>query len=217
MKTIAIIPAYNEEKNIERVIEGTKKYVNYTIVVNDGSIDKTVEKARKADLVLTHLVNMGKGLALKTGIEAAIQKKTDVIITIDADMQHDPDDIPRLLKEIKRGSDIVIGSRTIDKEMPFVLKFGNWFLHNSFKKLFKVNIKDTQSGFRAFKSSIYPQLKWASEGYAVETEMLINLNKYNLEYKEIPIKAVYTDKYKGTTPVDGIKIFLSMLLWKLKN
>lgn len=217
MKAIAIIPCYNEEKTIAEVIKKTKKHVNKVIVINDGSTDKTEKKAKKADFILTHVVNMGKGLALKTGIEAAIKKKANIIITLDGDMQHNPDDIPKLINKIKKGADIVIGSRELDKNMPLNLKFGNWFLYKTFKTLFKANIHDTQSGFRAFKAAIYPKLKWTASGYAVETEMLINLNKNNLKYKEIPIKTVYEDKYKGTSIIDGIKIFLSMLLWKLKQ
>ena len=217
MKTIAIIPCYNEEKTRAEVIKKAKKHVDKIIVVNDGSIDNTEKQAKKADLVLTHIVNMGKGLALKTGIEAAIKLKANIIITLDGDMQHDPNDIPRMLKEIKKGKDIVIGCRKLDENMPFTLKFGNFFLYQSFKNLFKVDIHDTQSGYRAFKAEIYPKLKWTSSGYAVETEMLIGLNKNNLKYQEIPIKTVYNDKYKGTSVIDGIKIFLSMLLWKVKQ
>ena len=216
MKTIAVIPCYNEGKTIAEVIKKTKKHVNKVIVVNDGSTDNTEKQAKKADLVLNHIVNMGKGLALKTGIEAAIKNKADIIVTLDGDMQHDPCDIPRLLDKIKKKADIVIGCRELDKNMPLTLKFGNWFLYNSFKTLFKVDIHDTQSGFRAFKSSIYQKLKWNASGYAVETEMLINLDKNHLNYKEIPIKTVYSDKYKGTSVIDGVKIFLSMVLWKLK-
>ena len=216
MKTIAVIPCYNEGKTIAEVIKKTKKHVNKVIVVNDGSTDNTEKQAKKADLVLNHIVNMGKGLALKTGIEAAIKNKADIIVTLDGDMQHDPYDIPRLLNKIKKGADIVIGCRELDKNMPLTLKFGNWFLYNSFKTLFKVDIHDTQSGFRAIRSSIYQKLKWNTSGYAVETEMLVNLDKNHLKYKEIPIKTVYSDKYKGTSVIDGVKIFLSMVLWKLK-
>ena len=215
-KIIAVIPAYNEEKHIEDVINNTKKYVDEIIVVDDGSKDKTFQKSKKADLVLKHIINMGKGLALKTGIEAAIKRKADIIVTIDADGQHNPKDIPRLLKELEKNNlDIVIGGRPFDKNMPLVQRFGNLIIHKMFTSFFHVNVNDTQSGFRIFKSNIYPKIKWLASSYSVETEMLIKVGKCNLKYKEIPIDTIYKDKYKGTTVLDGVKIVMKMAVSKI--
>lgn len=217
-KIIAVIPAYNEEKHIDKVIDNAKKYVDEIIVIDDGSRDKTVQKAKKADLVLKHIINMGKGLALKTGIEAAIQRKADIIVTIDADGQHNPKDIPRLIKELEENKlDIIIGGRPFNKNMPIVQRFGNFIIHKMFTSFFHVDVNDTQSGFRAFRANIYPKIKWLASSYSVETEMLVKVGKCNLKYKEIPIDTVYEDKYKGTTIIDGIKIILDMLLWKIKE
>ncbi|RMF56014.1 glycosyltransferase family 2 protein, partial [Candidatus Woesearchaeota archaeon] len=216
MKTIAIIPAYNEEKNIGNVISETKKYVDEVIVVDDNSSDKTTEIARsKADVVMRHIVNMGKGVALKTGFEEAIRRKADFLVAIDADGQHKPKDIPRLLKEINE-VDIVIGSRLLNEKMPFVQKAGNIFIQKMFELLFKKKIRDTQSGFRVIRSKVYKKIKWEAQQYAVETEMLVNACRNNLRIKEVPIETIYLDNYKGTTVFDGIKIFVRMIFLKLR-
>jgi len=218
MKIIAVMPAYNEERNIADVIKKTKNYVDEVIVVDDGSVDDTIKEAKNADLVLEHMINMGKGLALKTGIEAAIKRRGNIIITIDSDNQHNPKDIPKMVDIIKNEDiDIVIGSRSFNRNMPLSYKIGNIFLYKTFKFLFKVNIVDTQCGFRAFKSNIYNKIRWTASSYSVETEMLIKVGKNRLKYKELPIQTIYEDKYKGTTIFDGIKIFLNMLLWKIRE
>ena len=97
-KIFAIIPAYNEEKQINSVINKTKKYVDEVIVVDDGSKDSTGEIAKKSNaIVLRHLVNLGKGAALKTGCDYAVKNKAGIIIAVDADAQHDPKEIPNFL------------------------------------------------------------------------------------------------------------------------
>lgn len=101
--------------------------------------------------------------------------------------------------------------------MPFISKFGNWFINKSTKILYGLDLKDTQSGYRAFRSSCYRQIRWRANDYSMESEMISNVGKYNLNYKEIPIKTIYEDKYKGTTVLDGIKIVFNMVLWKLKK
>ena len=107
-KIFAIIPAYNEEKHINKVVKQTKKYVDNVIVVDDGSKDKTKAAASKAKaIVLRHLVNLGKGASLKTGCDYAVKNNADIMIVIDADAQHDPDEIPKFLETIKN-CDVVL-------------------------------------------------------------------------------------------------------------
>jgi len=215
MKKIAVIPAYNEEKNISDVIKETKKYVDKIIVVDDGSKDKTYDIA-KVDLKLRHIVNMGKGCSLKTGFMAALNSGADIIITLDADGQHDPSEIPKLINCLKRNKlDAVIGYRTRNPNMPGLFKFGNNFINNSLNVLFGLKVRDSQSGFRVFNAKSCKNLNWSSCDYAVETEMLINIRRLGLKCGEVPIKTTYHDKYKGTTVIDGMLIFLRMLYWKL--
>ena len=216
MKKIAVIPAYNEEDRISDVISNTKKYVDEIIVVDDGSVDDTLNKANKANFKARHIVNMGKGCALKTGFKAALDKGADIIITLDADGQHDPKEIPKLINFLKENDlDAVVGYRSENPNMPSLFKFGNNFINKALKMLFDLNVRDSQSGFRVYKVESCKDLSWNSIDYAVETEMLINLKKLGLKCGEVPIKTTYHDRYKGTTIIDGLFIFLRMLYWKM--
>jgi len=216
-KICAVIPAYNEEQHINSIIDKTYKYVNEVIVVDDGSKDNTYEAASKSKaIVLKHLVNLGKGASLKTGCDYAVNNNADIIIVIDADAQHDPDEIPNFLENIKL-CDIVLAYRKLNKNMPVILKFGNKIINRTINVLYGIKIKDSQCGYRAFSSNAYKKLRWKATDYSMESEMIAKIGKYKLSYKEIPIKTIYSDKYKGTTIIDGVKIVINLLLWKLNN
>ncbi len=214
-KLIAVIPAYNESEHISAVVKATRKYVDEVIVVDDGSSDDTFKQAKPADIVLRHIVNMGKGLAMRTGFEAALRHKADVIVFIDADGQHKPEDIPKLLAKLDSGYDMVSGMRSFDGDMPFVLRFGNWFLVGAFNLLFNAKIHDLSNGFRAIRASSYSFIKWKSSGYAVETEILARARRHKLSIGEIPIQTIYLNKVKGTTVFDGVVMFMNMMYWRI--
>ncbi len=214
MKVAVVIPVYNEEKHLHNVIKRVKKVSSsYDIIVaNDGSTDNTKQIAQKQDVtVLSHVVNLGKGAAAKTGCDYAYRKKYDYIVLIDGDEQHEPEDIPRFIKELKT-HDIVFGYRVIGKA-PFVYKLGNWGLTIISKILFSMAIIDTQSGFRAFSRKAYRKIRWSSRQYGMESEMIFRAQL--LKYKQIPIKNIYHNANKGTTVFDGIKIGFNMIRWKL--
>ncbi len=213
MSLYCIIPAYNEEKRIGPVIEKTRKHCGNIIVVDDGSKDGTYEAANGCT-VLRHIVNLGKGAALKTGCEYATMNGATQIIVLDSDGQHDPDEIPNFIKALKE-NEIVFGFRPKNKNMPAVFKFGNWFIDTSIKTLFKISIKDSQCGYRAFTAEAYKKIKWKSTDYSVESEMIAHTGKHRLKYAQTPIKTIYHDKYKGTTVADGISIVLKMIWWKV--
>ena len=216
-KIFAVIAAYNEEKHINKVVKGAKKYVDRVIVVDDGSKDKTTEIAKKSKaIVLRHLVNLGKGAALKTGCDYAAKNRADIIVVIDADAQHDPNEIPKFLESIKK-YDVVLAYRKLNKNMPFVLKFGNQLINKTINFLYGVKIKDSQCGYRAFTAKAYKSLRWKATDYSLESEMIAKIGKYKLSYCEIPIETIYSDKYKGTTILDGIKIVFNLLFWKLNQ
>ena len=217
-KIIAIIPAFNEEKHIEDIINRTKKCVDKIIVVDDGSADSTYKKSKSADIILRHIVNLGKGAALKTGFLTALKNNADIIITLDADGQNNPEDIPKFIEALeKHKADIVVGARKFNKNMPVIFRLGNWGLRKIFHALFKLNVNDCQSGFRAVRANIYPKIKWQSTNYSVEAEMLANAGRNNLRCIEVPIATKYLNRYKGTTIVDGINIFLQMVIWRLRQ
>ncbi len=214
MKTFVIIPAHNEEKNITKVIKKVKKYSKDIVVVDDGSQDNTSKVAKEEKVkVIRHIINLGKGAAMKTGAEFAVRNKADNIVFLDADNQHDPHEIPRFLNVLK-GRDIIFGSRRRTRTMPIVYKFGNWFISFMSKILFNINIHDTQSGYRAMTADAYKKIRWTSSSYSVESEMIALAGKNKLKCKEIFIKTIYSDKYKGTTIFDGIKIVFSMIWWR---
>lgn len=216
-KIFAVMPAYNEEKHISEIIKATKKYVDCVVVVDDGSKDRTASLARRSKaVVLTHLVNLGKGAALKTGCDYAAENNASFMVGIDADAQHDPKEIPRFLESLK-GHDIVLGYRKLNRKMPFVLKFGNWFINKTIRFLYGVKIRDSQCGYRAFTAKAYKKLRWKASDYSMESEMIAKMGKYKLSYAEIPIATIYSDRYKGTTMLDGIKIVFNLLVWRLNH
>jgi glycosyltransferase involved in cell wall biosynthesis len=208
MSNYAIVPAYNEEKNIFPVLEKIKIYIDHIIVVDDGSIDSTSQLARKAGVtVLKHKINLGKGAALKTGCDYAVECGAVNLVAIDGDGQHDPKEIPLFLEALKE-KDIVFSYRSENEVMPPVLKFGNYFINKVLRTIFRVNVQDSQCGYRAFTSEAYKKIRWDSTDYFMETEMIINVGKERLKHQELPIATIYTDRYKGTTVIDGVKIVL---------
>ncbi len=210
-----VIPAHNEEKNISDVIRKTKNYSKNIAVVDDGSKDETYSIAKKNNvMVLRHIVNLGKGAALKTGCEYAVRNKAEKIIVMDSDGQHNPKDIPRFAKELKN-NDVVFSYRKYYHKIPLILRLGNILINTFISCLYHIKLKDTQCGFRAFSSKAYKKISWNSWGYEVESEMIANTGKHKLKYSEIPIETVYKDRYKGTSVIDGIKIVYNLVWWKI--
>jgi len=212
-----VIPAYNEARRIKEVIKGVKKYTKRIIVVDDGSKDKTFEAAQKQKVeVLRHIVNLGKGAALKTGCDYALRKKATGFIVIDSDGQHDPKEIPKFAWKL-RSHDIVFGQRRFDKNMPLILKWGNRFIDFMIKMLYGIDLQDTQCGYRAFTARAYRKIRWRASDYSLESEMIANAGRAKLKYSTISIATIYSDKYKGTTVMDGMKIVINMVMWRMKR
>ncbi len=218
MKTFVVIPAHNEERHIAQVISETRKYCSNVVVVDDGSRDRTLEEAKNAGVtVLRHAINLGKGAALRTGTEYSIRHGAEAIVFIDSDGQHSPADIPRLLKELE-GADVVFTYRNLKSEhMPLTKKFGNMVLNTLLKLLFGIRIIDTQCGFKAMTSRAYRTLRLMSSDYNIESEIAAKTGKYGLRFRQAPIETIYKDRYKGTTPIDGVKIAMMMLWWKFSR
>ena len=212
-----VIPAYNEEKNIIKVIRETKNYVKKIVVVDDGSKDNTYDVAKKQKvIVLGHMTNLGKGAALKTGCDFAIKQGAEKIVVLDADGQHEPKEIPRFLDALE-DKDIVFGYRKFSRNMPWVFRFGNKAINLITRILYGMNLRDTQCGYRAFTIDAYKKIRWNATDYSMESEMIAKAGRHHLKYAEIQIETIYGDKYKGTTAIDGIKIAIDMLFWRLKG
>ncbi len=214
-----VIPAYNEAQRIKAVLEKTMVFSDNIIVVNDGSKDATSDVARKNGvLVLDHTINLGKGAALRTGCDYALQEKAKMIVVMDADGQHEPEDTPRLIRTLQEQHlDIVFSYRKLNKTMPLILKFGNNVMSLLINWLYRVSLKDSQCGFRCFTSEAYKKIRWRASDYSMESEMIARVGKNNLKYGEIPIRTIYLDKYKGTTVIDGIKVVLYSLWWRVSK
>ena len=214
-----VIPARNEAKNIGRVIEETKKFTNNIMVVDDGSSDTTSQIAKENNVkVLKHIINLGKGGALKTGCDYAFRNGAEIIIAMDADLQHEPKEIPQFIKTLdEQKVDIVFGYRKLDKRMPFILKLGNNIINKLIILLYNINLRDSQSGYRCFTKEAYQKIRWEALDYSMESEMIARAGKNKLKYAEIPIQTIYHDKYKGTTVIDGIKIVVKMIWWKISR
>ena len=216
MNVFVVIPGRNEEEHVYSVIQETKKYASNVIFVDDGSKDKTVSEAKKTGVtVLKHLINLGKGAAIRTGAAYATARGADVIVFMDSDGQHKPARIPELIRKLE-GYDIIFTYRNLKSaNMPIVKKIGNLFLDALLKKLFQIKIIDAQCGYKIMTTQAYGKLHLTSSDYTIESEIAAKTSSHKLKFKQVPIETVYIDKYKGTTIIDGINIALKMLKWRI--
>jgi len=216
MKVYGLIPAYNEEENIQEVISRLKNIKIIPIVVNDGSTDRTNELAKKRRvIVLKHEKNKGKGEALKTGFKYIIQKCKDAkyIVIIDADMQYPPEESIKLVKPLQQGADFVTGYRNL-KELPFRHRLGNCVWKGFFNLLFGTKFKDTNCGFMALTRKAVEKIKNIHGGYIIENSLFIEALKNNLRIEQVPIKVNY-EKISGI--FRGIRVEFSVLIFIIKE
>ncbi len=218
-KTVAVIPAYNEGARIGRVIEGVSKFVDKVIVVNDASIDNTSLVARRSGCCVIDLPsNRGAGFATRSGCEYALSLGAEVIVTIDADGQHNPEDVPLLLEPIfKKEAEITFGIRRRNDKMPLVKKIANAVLYFISKLIFGSNIKDSLTGFHAFTVKCYRNLSLESCGYEVVVEFVYKTVKNKLKYKEVVVETIYNNKEGGMNKRHGLRAIFCMVKWKLKE
>jgi len=211
-----VIPGYNEESRIGIVVELSRRYCSNVLVIDDGSSDNTYEVSEKsgASKVIRMSKNVGKGKALRHGCDVAIKYGAKTIIIIDSDLQHEPSDIPRLLSALD-DNDIVFTYRDFRGSMPLIFRFGNWFISNMVHLLFGIKLWDTQCGYRCFTSDAYKKIRWNSERYSMDTEMIALAGKHKLKFTQIKIKTIYSDRRKGTNVFDGFKIVWNMIIWKI--
>ena len=216
MRTLVVIPAYNEELTIGSVVTLSKKYGD-VLVVDDGSSDRTSEIAQGCGAkVIRHENNLGKGKALKTGFEYALSKGYEVVVTLDADGQHNPDEIPYLLEPIIGGNaELVIGSRYLGKskkQIPAYRRFGLWILNKGTKVASGVEV-DSQSGFRAITLDALKKLTLESNGYSVETDMLVKAKEKGIKLAEVPISVRYDvpNRHKNNPLSYGLGVLASLV------
>ena len=216
MQVVIGIPAYNEEKNIAKIIVKLQNITNKIIVCNDGSTDLTSEISNKMGaIVINHPKNLGYGAAIKSLFSKARELDADVLITFDADGQHRIEDINKVLEPIEHNNaDIVIGSRFLDKKMkiPAYRKFGINAITKMSNITTKKKITDSQSGFRAYNKKSLQEIIPSDNGMGISTEILIKANKKSLRVIEVPITILYEGKTSTHNPMShGISVMLSTM------
>lgn len=218
MKIFIVIPAFNEEKDISKVLRDLEKKGLPTIVVDDGSLDKTFKQASKFKNItlLRHRVNLGKGAAIKTGAQVAFKKGADAVVFMDGDGQHKVSDLDKFIEKLKRGYQVVFGARSLEPGVPLIRFLVNKMASVFINVLFSIYVSDLICGYRAITKEAFKKIHLQSLGYAVETEMVIKTKLFSLKYCEVPIETVYLDKVKGVTIVDAFKLFFEVIFWRIK-
>ena len=214
-KIIAVIPSYSGEKTLETIIKKSSKYVDEVIVIDD-SLTKNIGKiAKKAGaIVFYNKGNKGVGYSRRKGIKKALERNADIIITLDDDLQHKPEDIPKFVEKIKQGYEIVIGVRNL-KKYPFIKKFGNFWLTFLTNLICGTKVRDTECGYKAFSREAVKKLNLRADRYEIEEEIIYEIGRNKLKYTCIAIDSpVYR---KGITIVQGITNFIYLLRRKISD
>lgn len=226
MRLAVVIPAYNEAKSIAKVISSIPRKIKGTtetsvIVVDDGSSDNTRALAQAGGAItLRHRINLGAGAATLTGISAAKRLGFDSVVILDADGQHDPKEIDRLVGCYKeKNADLIIGSRflseTIDK-MPLLKRVGNQIM-NIITYIFSGKmVTDSQSGFRLFGERMLAVMDgFTTSGYEFQSETIVNANRHHFSIVEVPISTIYLAGRQGQSPVNGVNILLQLFIKRI--
>lgn len=223
MQLLISIPAYNEGKVINKVLAKIPKKLNFinkleVVVIDDGSVDDTsVIALNNGVLLVKHILNRGLGASLKTAFELAKKKQVDILITLDADGQHNPGDIRELIGPIiKKQADVVIGSRLLKgyESMPVSRRFINLLANGVTCLMSGIWSTDSQSGFRAFSKKAINRIELITQGMEVSSEIFREIKNNDLVYKEIPIKPIYT-KYsldKGQRLLNAPNVLYKLLI-----
>ncbi len=203
-KITVCVPAYNEENNISDIVQRARNFSDEVIVCNDGSTDNTAELAKKEGaFVVNHHKNLGYGKSVRTLFQTALERNADIIITLDSDGQHNPEQIPSIVEPIvKQGFDIVIGSRFLglkDKlKVPFYRSFGIKTITKFTKQASYKNLTDAQSGFRGYNRHALETMNLVEDGMQISTEILLRAGSKNLTVTEVPVTINYDVKSSST-------------------
>lgn len=213
-KIIAVIPALNEESYIGTVVLKTRQYVDEVIVVDDGSTDQTANVARLAGAtVIKHKQNRGYGASIQTLLSEAKKKEPDIVLLLDADSQHNPDEIPHFIKPIVEGFDVVIGSREKQKaNIPIYRRIGQRIISYSSFFLSKKKIIDSECGFRGLSKKAIAILEPRENGMAISAEIIAIAENKGLKITTVPVSAIYTKDGSTQNPIrHGIGVLVRIL------
>lgn len=224
-QTVALIPAYQDEKHIGDIVRRTLERLDHVIVVDDGSTDQTGQRAREAGAeVITHNQNRGKGEAIKTGLTHLLAsastagdgtpRKLVWVSLLDSDGQHLPEEIDRFLAvaAVATQPTFLIGTRMNDlSKMPFVRRVVNRYMSDQISRLCGQEIPDTQCGFRMVNRQLVPALLGGGNRFEYETEVLIIASRGGYRVESVPISTVYSDEVSKIHPLrDAVRFFKLM-------
>jgi len=216
-RILVCIPAFNEAKSITEIISKSKKYASGVIVYDDGSSDDTSEVAKSAGaIVIRNPENKGYGVAIRSLFQAAKEQDADIMVTLDSDGQHDPDQIAEVIEPLKQGFDIVIGSRFLKRDgkqkVPRYRSFGIKTITKLTQAASYHGLTDSQSGFRAYNKNALSKINLFEDGMAVSVEILLRAKEKNLSTVEVPITISYDSRDTSThNPIShGIGVLYSV-------
>ncbi|MCJ7458104.1 MAG: glycosyltransferase family 2 protein [candidate division Zixibacteria bacterium] len=217
-KILVLIPAFNAEKTISSLIAQISAFTQRKdiLVVDDGSTDRTYQLAKESGAnCIQHTRNKGKGEALKTGFEYAVEQGYSGVITLDADLQHDPKFIPEFIKKAENStSDILVGTRHIElKTMPF----SRWLTNNVTSIIVSIlgdtKVRDSQSGYRYISTDVLKTVKLSTKKYELESEILIKAGRKGFKIAPVPISTIYHGSKSFINPLVDTGRFIK-LMWK---
>jgi glycosyltransferase involved in cell wall biosynthesis len=204
IRTAALIPAFNEEPAIARVVEGIRPAVAHVLVVDDGSTDGTAGRARSAGAeVVRHEINRGKGHAIRTGLTRVFAGDFTHVVLLDGDMQHLPQEATKLLAAAtETGADAVLGERCFVKSrMPVSRYHANRIGSRVLSWFVGAPVGDTQCGFRVFRVDALRGMRLKATGYEIETEMLVKVRRRGGRLVRVPVTAVYGSEHSKLRPI----------------
>jgi glycosyltransferase involved in cell wall biosynthesis len=216
-QVLAIIPAYNESTRIAHVVTGACAHLP-VLVVDDGSVDNTAAKAEEAGAkVLRQAPNQGKGAALRAGFRCALDGDFEAVLTLDADGQHDPDEIPQFLHAYaERGSDLIIGARDFQR-IPLVRRIANTLGRWTFSWALGQPVQDNQSGYRLISRRLLEDtLDSRESGFQFEVEMIVTCVQRGYVLDWVPIRTIYAGEKSHINPLQHIINFLRVV-WQTRQ
>jgi len=202
-RIMIIIPAYNEEESIAKLLPSLNFPPQDIIVVDDGSTDNTISKSQSFGVhVIRHEKNKGKGMAHRTGFNFASKEEARWVITMDADGQHSPKDIPKFIKAIKeKKGDMIIGEREVTiRTMPFLRFLTNLWTSFIVSILGGKRVKDAKSGFRAISKEIFTSISFSTNNFQTESEIIIKAARRGFRITSVPVRTIYNESYSYIKP-----------------
>ena len=214
-QTVAVIPAYHDEKHIGDIVRRTGQQLDHVLVIDDGSNDGTAQRAREAGAkVIVHNQNRGKGEAIKTGLRHCLAREVTWLILLDSDGQHLPEEIGRFLSAAASATTpmLFVGNRMDNASaMPFIRRVVNRYMSRRISHLCGQRIPDTQCGFRMLHQQLIPELLGGGDRFDYDTEVLIIASRKRYRIEPVPITTVYSDQVSNIHPVrDAFRFFKLM-------